>query len=87
MTAGPVLRTVLDNDAYSEVPCAALICENDLALPFAYQEMMVAMQAQREEAQFTVYKCDAGHSPHLTWTDGLVERIQEWAGFIVETKD
>ncbi|KAF3406283.1 hypothetical protein DPV78_001719 [Talaromyces pinophilus] len=83
MTAGPILITVLDHDPYIEVPCAFLICENDLALPFAYQEMMVAMQAKREETKFTVYKCDAGHSPHLTWTDGLVGRIQEWAGSIV----
>lgn len=83
MTAGPILTTVLDHDPYTQLPCAFLICENDLALPFPYQEMMVAMQANRVETNFTAYKCDAGHSPHLTWTEGLVERIQEWAGSIV----
>jgi hypothetical protein len=83
MTAGPILTTVLDHDPYTEVPCAFLICENDLALPFAYQEMMAAMQAKREETSLTVYRCNAGHSPHLTWTDGLVERIHDWTGSIV----
>lgn len=83
MTAGSVLTTVLDHDAYSKLPCAALICEKDLALPVLYQEMMVEIQSKREETDFTVYKCDAGHSPHLTWTDGLVECVQEWAATIV----
>jgi hypothetical protein len=55
-----------------------------MALPAAYQEMMVEMHAKREATNFTVYRSNTGHSPHLTWTDGLVECIQEWAGSIIQ---
>ncbi|OKL61092.1 hypothetical protein UA08_03507 [Talaromyces atroroseus] len=41
MTASPVPTTVLDNDAYTELPCAYVIADSDLALPAAFQEAMV----------------------------------------------
>ena len=78
-----MLTTVLDNDAYAELPCAYVITGSDLALPSAYQESMVETQTKRPEVCMTVYRCDAGHSPHLTWTDGLVECINAWAVSIV----
>lgn len=82
MTVTPFLTTVLDNDAYAELPCAYLITESDLSLPAAFQESMVAIQAQRAEVRLAVYRCDTGHSPQLTWTDGLVDCIQSWASSI-----
>ncbi|KAL9067032.1 MAG: hypothetical protein Q9157_006947 [Trypethelium eluteriae] len=79
LTASPVFTTVLDNDAYTGLPCAYLISENDLALPAAYQEGMVAMQSQRPGVRMTTYRAPCGHSPHLQWTDGLVEKVKEFA--------
>ena len=60
------------------MPCAYLVTENDLALPVAYQEGMIAMQSARPEVDMTVYRCPAGHSPHLSWTDGLVKAVLEF---------
>ena len=53
--------------------------KEDLALPPAYQEGMIALQNQREGVDMTVYECPAGHSPHLTWTEGMVAKLQEFA--------
>ncbi|KAF4632596.1 hypothetical protein G7Y89_g5534 [Cudoniella acicularis] len=75
LTASTILTTVLENDAYPALPCIYLVTENDLALPAAYQEGMVALQNQREEVDIGVLKCPSGHSPHLTWMDGLVEEV------------
>ncbi|KAL9123647.1 MAG: hypothetical protein Q9175_008320 [Cornicularia normoerica] len=73
-----VPMTVLDNDAYTALPCAYLVTEDDLALPSAYQDAMVAIQSQRPGVDMTVFRCPAGHSPHLTWTEGLVERVRDF---------
>lgn len=78
LTASPVFETVLDNDAYSAIPCAYLVTDNDLALAPAYQEGMIAMQSQRPGFDLSVYHCPAGHSPHLTWTEGLVSVIRDF---------
>lgn len=77
LTASPILTTKLDNDAYAALPCAYLILEGDQTLPKDYQENMVAFQTQKTGA-FTLYSCPAGHSPHLSWTGGLVEKIQDF---------
>lgn len=78
LTASPPLTTVLDNDPYVSVPCAYLITENDLVLPPAYQESMIEMQGQRSGVELSVYRCGAGHSPHLTWTEGLVSVVEDF---------
>ena len=78
LTASPVFTTVLHNDAYTALPCAYLVTVNDLAIPSTYQEMMVSMQSQRPGVNMSVFKCPAGHSPHLTWTEGLVEKVREF---------
>lgn len=79
LTASQVATTVLENDTYTVIPCAYLVTENDLALPSAYQEGMVAMQSQRAGVDLTVYRCPAGHSPHLTWTTGMMSAVQDFA--------
>jgi len=78
LTASQVATTVLENDTYTVIPCAYLVTENDLALPSACQEGMVAMQSQRAGVDLTVYRCPAGHSPHLTWTTGMVSAVQDF---------
>ncbi|PYH92402.1 alpha/beta-hydrolase [Aspergillus ellipticus CBS 707.79] len=78
LTASPIMPTVLTNDAYSSVPCAYLVLDNDLTLPKEYQEGMIAIQGQRGNS-FTVYHAPSGHSPYLSWTDGLVDKAIEFA--------
>ncbi len=75
MIASPVFTTVLDNDAYTALRCAYLVTEDDLALPAVYQDGMVVMQS---EVDLTVFRCPAGRSPHLTWTEGLVVKLWEF---------
>lgn len=69
---------MLENDAYTALPCAYLVTEDDSALLPTYQEMMVAMQSQRPGVDMTVFRCPGGHSPHLTWTEGLVGTVQKF---------
>ena len=79
MTASPVFTTLLQHDPYTQVPCAYLVCEQDEALPSQYQEGMVGLQNQRPGVDITVYRAPSGHSPHLTWTAGLTQKVQEFA--------
>ncbi|KAA8565896.1 hypothetical protein EYC84_009707 [Monilinia fructicola] len=78
LTASPVFQTVLHNDAYSALPSTYLVTEDDLALPAAYQEGMIALQNSRPEVNIGVLKCPSGHSPHLTWIEGLVSEVQKF---------
>jgi hypothetical protein len=78
LTASPVFQTVLENDPYLVLPCMYLVTENDLALPSAYQEGMVAMQNMRDGVAISIIKCPSGHSPHLTWTEGLVLEVKKF---------
>jgi hypothetical protein len=75
MTASPILNTVLTNDVYPALPCVYLVTEIDLTLPAAYQEGTVALQNQREGVDIKIIRCQSGHSPHLTWTEGLVAEV------------
>lgn len=83
LTATQVPTTKLENDAYTALPCAYLVTENDLALSASYQEGMIAMQSSRPGVNMTTYKCPAGHSPHLSWTEGLVTKVREFAREII----
>ncbi|KAI1388567.1 Alpha/beta hydrolase fold-1 [Hypoxylon trugodes] len=78
LTASPVMKTKITNDAYSALPCAYLVLEGDLTMPKEYQEGMIALQSQKT-GEFTLYRSPAGHSPHLSWTNGMVETIQDFA--------
>lgn len=77
LTASPVNTGVLSNDAYSTVPCAYLILENDAYLPQAYQEKMIDLQRQRGNI-FTIYHAPSGHSPHLSWREPLIAKVAEF---------
>ena len=58
-----------------------------MALPAPYQDAMIALLIQRPEVDVTVYRSPAGHSPHLSWTEGLVEKVQEFGQKIVSQVD
>jgi hypothetical protein len=75
LTASPALKTVLENDAYTQLPCMYLVTEEDLVLPKQYQEGIVALQNMREGVNIETVRCSAGHSPFLTWIEGLVEEV------------
>lgn len=77
LTASPILTTKLTNNAYAALPCAYLILEGDLTLPKEYQEGMVTQQSQKT-GEFIIYRSRAGHSPHLSWTEGVVGTIQDF---------
>ncbi|KAF2463952.1 uncharacterized protein BDR25DRAFT_329414 [Lindgomyces ingoldianus] len=67
LTASPILTSKLTNNAYSEYPCAYLVLEADLTLP-----------KDQKSGSFTIYRCPAGHSPHLSWTEGVIDTIGEF---------
>ncbi len=66
-----VQHTKLSREAYGYITSTYLICDEDQAVPPQYQEMF----AHRAKAQ--IYHCNAGHSPHLSQPDALVQRIVE----------
>ena len=59
MTASPALRTVLENDAYSALPCVYLLRENYLGFPASAQVRMVASQNLRDEVDTKVVRCQS----------------------------
>ncbi|KAJ5660695.1 uncharacterized protein N7484_000067 [Penicillium longicatenatum] len=81
LTASPINTGVLTNDPYSTLPCAYLVCDDDLILPKMGQEAMIGLQSANGNT-FTVYHAAAGHSAHLTCTQELVERVTEFANQI-----
>jgi hypothetical protein len=38
---------------------------------------MIALQ-ESKTGNFSVYHCPAGHSPHLSWTEGFVDTIWDF---------
>lgn len=81
LTASPISTSKITNNAYAAVPCAYLVLDGDLALDKTYQEAMITAQEEKT-GKFTVYHCPAGHSPHLSWTSGVVETVQDFASKI-----
>lgn len=81
LTASPILTTKLSNDAYAFLPCAYLVLDGDLTLPQAYQQQMAALQGSKT-GEFKMYHCPAGHSPHLSWTDGVVDTVLDFVNNI-----
>ncbi|KAJ5622747.1 hypothetical protein N7490_011352 [Penicillium lividum] len=77
LTASPIHTGVLTNDAYSALPCAYLVLDDDLIVPRAGQEAMIGLQGANGN-NFTVYHAASGHSAHLTCTETLVGKITEF---------
>lgn len=65
---------------YGSLPCAYLVLDGDVTLPQMYQEGMVAGQVAKSKVPFEMYHCPAGHSPHLSWTEGMVGVVKDFAG-------
>jgi hypothetical protein len=80
-TASPILTAKLTNKAYGSLPCAYLVLERDLTLSKEYQEQMAALQGGKTR-DFKMYHCPAGHSPHLSWTNGIVDTVMDFVNSI-----
>lgn len=62
------------------MPCAYLVLEKDFTLPKEYQEGMIAGLTQGVDgAKFEMYRAPSGHSPQLSWTEGLQDALVEFA--------
>ncbi|KAJ6169077.1 hypothetical protein N7497_001920 [Penicillium chrysogenum] len=70
LTAAPSLT----HNPYDVLPCAYLVLEKDRTLPKEYQEGMAASQSK----PFTIYHAPCGHSPHLSWTNELAGKIEDF---------
>jgi hypothetical protein len=80
LTASPILTSKMtNNDVYADLPCAYLVLDGDMTLPKEYQEGMMAAQVARSKVPFKTYHSPAGHSPHVSWTEGMIETIQDFA--------
>lgn len=79
LTAAPVMNSPLTHNPYDVLPCAYLVLEKDLTLPKEYQEGMAASQSK----PFTVYHAPCGHSPHISWTDELVAKMEEFGNQVL----
>ncbi|KAL2218576.1 hypothetical protein M432DRAFT_662443 [Thermoascus aurantiacus ATCC 26904] len=74
----------LTNDPYSTVPCAYLVLERDKMLPRQFQEKMAAAQSRKSsDNPFTMYRAPCGHAPYISWTDGLVGKMEESVGEVM----
>ncbi|CAI6339204.1 unnamed protein product [Periconia digitata] len=82
LTGSPMCMTKLTNNAYETLPCAYPYLENDRMLPKAVQEQLVAAQSEKTGA-FKVYNCASGHSPHLSHTQELVDKVLDFANGLV----
>lgn len=85
LTAEPIMTSPLTHDPYGTLPCAYVVLENDCILPKEYQEGMIAMQSQKIPHPFTVYHAPCGHSPHISWTEGLVGKMEEFCRQILDS--
>lgn len=70
MQSYKVQTTKLTRASWRYIPSTYLICEGDQAAPPQYQEMFAANANSRVE------RCSAGHSPHLSQVDMLVQKIE-----------
>lgn len=68
-----VQTTKLTRAAWRYIPSTYLVCENDQAVPPQFQEAFAAT------AQAHVERCGSGHSPMLSHTEMLAQRIHNTA--------
>lgn len=78
MRAKTVPDTVQSNAAYLDLPCAFLACECDNIFPVAQQMVMISVSKDRG-GDMKVYHSPSGHFPMLTWKEGLVSSLEEFA--------
>ncbi|CAG8884212.1 unnamed protein product [Penicillium nalgiovense] len=70
----PRYEQSLTHNPYDVLPCAYLVLEKDRTLPKEYQEGMATSQGK----PFRIYHAPCGHSPHLSWTNDLAGKIEDF---------
>ncbi|KAF5865989.1 hypothetical protein ETB97_001567 [Aspergillus alliaceus] len=83
MTAAPNMTSPLTHDPY-DLPCAYVILDRDMCLPKEVQQSMIDLQNKKNPRPFTVYHAPCGHSPHITWTEGLAQVIEKFCSGILQ---
>ncbi|PYH78200.1 hypothetical protein BO82DRAFT_435148 [Aspergillus uvarum CBS 121591] len=71
--------TPATNAAYLHIPCSYLLCEEDRAIPFFVQEMMVE-SARVKGAQLETEKVKTAHTPWLANPDMVAAYLRRQAG-------
>ncbi|KAJ5143305.1 uncharacterized protein N7515_002092 [Penicillium bovifimosum] len=79
LTAAPLMKSPLTHNPYDVLPCAYVILEKDCAIPPDLQEQMATSQSK----PFTTYRAPCDHSPHLSWTNELAQKIEEFGDKVV----
>lgn len=68
-------------EAYTYIPSAYLLCENDKAIPLAVQkEMVESAQAKTSKAFDIIGSCSASHSPFLSMPDTVATFLLKSTG-------
>ncbi|KAF3002877.1 hypothetical protein E8E13_000573 [Curvularia kusanoi] len=75
----PCLRTPVKGASWKTIPSSYLVCEQDLAIPAAFQEKM-ANDAKEKGADVQIERLDCGHSPFLVMPGETAEWIRRVAG-------
>lgn len=70
-TAASVFRTPITYEPWQDIPCTYIMCEDDHALPLAYQQQMASMMSG-----VTTFKIKAGHCPFLSVPEKVVEGLE-----------
>jgi hypothetical protein len=68
--------TPLSQVAYLHHPTTYLFCENDQALPFEIQDMIVRKAREESGATIDAAFCTAGHSPFLSQPETVLKLVQ-----------
>jgi hypothetical protein len=75
----PASTTPTTDAAWRRIPTSYLVCEDDLALPLAMQELMI-QEAKEAGVEVDVTRIKSGHSPFLSRVDETAEWIRRAAG-------
>lgn len=78
LRASPVQKSLLTHASYLDMQCAFLTCENDKVMPPFVQQMMIGV-SRDQGGSIRTYNCSSGHSPMLSWTEGLANTVRQFA--------
>ena len=76
-----VMLSLLRHASYVDLPCAYLLCKQDLVFPLAVQQLMVNT-AGDAGGRMQTYTCDASHDPFLTRTQDCFDHIKHFSATI-----
>jgi pimeloyl-ACP methyl ester carboxylesterase len=78
--SAPSFGGALTYPGYKYVPVSYLFCEEDLTVPPEMQQRFIDLLQKESEGKVVVSKCTAGHVPHLSQPDAVIEAIARALG-------